>query len=374
MSKALPIVFDNGSGYFKAGFSEDFTPQISFPTVVGTPKNPNFMIGMDQKDFYVGNEVNSKINLLNTSYPVQKGCITDWNKMAQIWEYTYENELIVDPSEHPILLTEPPNPPKNYKEKMADLFFNKFKVEQFYASVTAVLSLYAIGKTTGLVLESGAGITHSVPIYEGFAIPYATIRLDISGKDLTNYLMDSLRKGTNISTQDLDFDTFAKLKEEKCYVAYDYDATIKEHQKKGKDELAVILPDGTELNISDETFKIPEILFQPNKVDKDFFGIHEAVYQSILRCKSAISKDLYGNIFLSGGNTMFKGISNRLFKEISALAPNTITVKTKAPQERKSSVWIGGSILTGLSSFKNMWISQKDYNECGESIIARKMF
>lgn len=374
MSKNLPIIFDNGSGYFKAGYSEDFTPQVCIPTVVGTPKNPNLMIGMDQKDFYVGNEVSSKMSLLNPTYPVEKGCITDWDKMTQIWEHAYEHELSVDPNEHSILLTEPPNPPNNYREKMADIFFNKFKVEHFYSANSAVLALYASGKTTGLVLESGEGITHTVPVYEGFAIPFATIRLDMGGKDLTEYMAQSLLNNKDLRELNTNLQPFVKLKEQKCFVSYDFDALVKEYQKKEHKELAVVLPDGTDLYASDQGFRIPEALFQPNKIDKDFYGIHEAVYQAILKCNPAIRNDLYGNILLAGGNTMFKGINNRLFKEISALAPSTVSVKTKAPQERKQTTWIGGSVLTSLSSFKNMWISSKEYNEYGESIIARKIF
>lgn len=374
MSRNLPIIFDNGSGYFKAGYSEDYTPQVCFPTVVGTPKNPNLMIGMDQKDFYVGHEVNSKISLLNPTYPVNKGCITDWDKMTQIWEHAYENELGVDPNEHSILLTEPPNAPSNYREKMADIFFNKFKVDQFYVANTAVLALYASGKTTGLVLESGEGITHAVPIYEGFAIPFATIRLDMGGRDLTEHLAHSLLAEKGLENMEVNLEAFTRLKEKKCFVSYDFDASVKEHQKKEQKELALVLPDGTELYIADQVFRVPEALFQPNKIDKDFYGIHEAVYQAILKCNPAIRKDLYNNILLTGGNTMFKGINNRLFKEISALAPSTVAVKTKAPQERKQTTWVGGAVLTGLASFKNMWIGSKDYNEYGETIIARRIF
>lgn len=151
----------------------------------------------------------------------------------------------------------------------------------------------------------------------------------------------------------------------------------------GKKEVEGTLPDGTEIELQGEIFKCPEALFQPNKMNKESIGIHEAIYQSIINCDQQIKKDLYGGILLAGGSTMFKGarlgklikgLNKRLFKEISALAPSTMVIKVKAPQERKFSAWIGGSILTSLDSFKSLWITSKEFQEHGQSIIFRKSF
>lgn len=374
MSKSPAIIFDNGSGVFKAGFSEDFAPFVIFPTIVGKAKNQNLMIGMDQKEFYVGNEAASKPNLLHISHPIVKGQIEDWNKMEQIWQYTYENELVVDPQEHTILVTEPPLMSNKYHEKLAEIFFESLHVENFYSSITSVLALYSTGKTTGIVLESGEGITHSVPIFEGFAIPYATIKLDIGGLDLTNYLTSLFRESGVSLNQDSQGDFFTQIKEKKCFVTFDFDTSIKEYQKNRTRELCMTLPDGTEVFLADQSFRCPEILFQPNKIEKDFYGIHEAIYQSILKCNQAIRKDMYSSILLAGGNTMFPGINQRLSKEISALAPSTMAIKTKAPQERKYSVWIGGSILTSVDSFKQLLVSSKEYKESGPIVLFKKIF
>lgn len=374
MSRSPAIIFDNGSGVTKAGFSEDFAPYVTFPTIVGKAKNQNLMIGMDQKEFYVGNEAASKPQLLNITNPVVKGQIVDWNKMIQIWQHTYENELVVDPQEHTVLLTEPPLMSHKYHERMAEILFETFHVENFYSSVTSVLALYSTGKTTGLVLESGDGATHSVPIYEGFAINYATIKLDIAGHDLTNYLISLFNQRDSDRANELSFEAYTKIKEKHCHVTFDYDTSIKDYQKNGTKEACYVLPDGSNFYIGDQAFRCPEVLFQPTKVEKDFYGIHEAVYQSILKCNPAIKKDLYSSILLSGGNTMFPGINQRLSKEISALAPSTMAIKTKAPQERKHSVWIGGSILTSIDSFKHLLVNAKDYKENGATVLFKKIF
>jgi len=97
-------------------------------------------------------------------------------------------------------------------------------------------------------------------------------------------------------------------------------------------------------------------------------------YNSIMKCDVDIRKDMYSNIVLSGGSTMFPGIADRMQKEIVNLAPGTMKVKIIAPPERKYSVWIGGSILASLSTFQQMWMSKEEYDESGPSIVHRKCF
>jgi actin beta/gamma 1 len=134
------------------------------------------------------------------------------------------------------------------------------------------------------------------------------------------------------------------------------------------------LPDGQVITIGNERFRCPEALFQPSFLGMESCGIHETVYNSIMKCDVDIRKDLYGNIVLSGGTTMFTGIAERMQKEIVALAPPSMKIKIVAPPERKYSVWIGGSILSSLSTFQQMWISKQEYDESGPSIVHRKCF
>lgn len=114
---------------------------------------------------------------------------------------------------------------------------------------------------------------------------------------------------------------------------------------------------------SSNRFRAPEALFQPSFLGSEGVGIHETTYNSIMKCDLDIRKDLYGNIVMSGGTTMYSGISDRMQKEITALAPSSMKVKIVAPPERKYSVWIGGSILASLSTFQQMWISKQEYDE-----------
>ncbi len=370
--ESTSVIIDNGSGLVKAGFAGDDAPRAVFPSIVGRPKYTGVMVGMGQKDYYIGDEAQAKRGVLQIEYPMKDGIVQNWEDMESIWRHTLLNELRVDPTSHEVLLTEAPMNPKQNREKMIEIMFEKFKVPATYVAIQAVLSLYASGRTTGIVFDSGDGVSHCVPIYEGYSLSAAIMRFNLAGRHITDYLQRILTEaGINLSTS-AELEIVRDMKESLCYVALDFEEEMKNFSE--KDHKNYVLPDCTVVTVGSQLFRAPELLFNPSLNDLGNMGMDEGIYTSINKCNVDIKKDLYESIVLSGGTTMIRGIAERFQKGVSSLAPSSVKVKVIAPAERKYSVWIGGSILSSLSTFKEMWITRKEFEETGPAIVHRKCF
>ncbi|TYH60984.1 hypothetical protein ES332_D07G017800v1 [Gossypium tomentosum] len=288
-----PIVCDNGTGYVKVSvshqhFGGDDAPCVVFPSIVAQMRR----------------------GMLGLSYPIEHGIVRDWEAMEKFWEHAFDNELRVNIDEHPVLLTEAPLNPRNNREKMVEII---------------------------VVMDSSEGVTHVVPIYEGYALHHAIHQSDLAEKDLTAYLTKILAQEGYIFTTLAEQEIVRDIKEQLSYVAMDI--------KKEPDMAKV-------LTIGASRFTCSKILLDPSRAGMESGGLHEILVRSI-RGDMDVRREMFGNVLISSPR---------------------VRVKVIASPDRKYSVWIGGSILASLSTFEQMWITKEEYMESGSSIVHMKCF
>ncbi|KAJ7822506.1 actin 1 [Mycena olivaceomarginata] len=337
-----PLVLDNGSGMIKAGC----IPREIFPSVVGISRYQ----GSVAKDHYVGNSAQSMHDILALKYPVHRGLIKNWDDMEKIWQHAFRDLLGVDSSKHAVLVAEPPLNPKANREKIVQIMFETFNVPAFYLAAHAVLSLYAF----------------VWPHNWCFVVPYAVLRLDIAGGEITELLGKALAErypaasATTAAARD--------FKEKLGYVALDFEREILTAV-----EASYELPDGQVITLGEERFRAPESLLQPALAGLNAIGIHEMAFTAISKCDLDIRSDLYRAVVLSGGTSMLLGIGARMQRELAALAPAGMKIKVGMPKpERKYAAWLGGSILASQSTFESLCCLKADYDEVGPGIVHRR--
>ncbi|KAL3811059.1 hypothetical protein ACHAXA_004570 [Cyclostephanos tholiformis] len=281
--------------------------------------------------------------------------------------------------EHPVLLTEPPHNPTSHRERLAEIFFETFRSPALFLAPPAVLGLYASGRTTGVVLDVGEGVTHCIPVYEGYALPHSIVRSDLAGIDVTDRLRLLLRRGGMAFSTTAESDFCSVMKEEVCYVTnvpsgHEGDFFIDERTTGAGDDPSKAkyqLPDGQVIDLSYERHRSSEVLFQPSLIGSEERPIHDVLLTSILQSDMDLRPTLFSNIILSGGSTLLPGLGDRLLYEVRLRAPERTKIRISAPPERRESSWVGGSILASLTTFKNMWVGRNEYEEYGSSVLYR---
>jgi actin-related protein len=375
MAEDLPIVvIDNGSGMVKAGIAGEDAPSAVFPAIVGRPRNASTMQGVQVKSEYIGDEAQQKRGILDLKYPIAAGIVTNWDDMEKVWQHTFFNELRVTPSEtQGVLLTEAPMNPKANRERMITIMFESFNVPNAYVQIQAVLSLYAAGRTTGLVVDSGDGVSHTVPVFEGFSIPHAITKMEIAGRVLTNWCQKLLLNHGHNFTSSAELEIVKDIKEKTCYVAENFEEEKAQAEGSSAKDMAYTLPDKSVITVKAEVrMSCPELLFKPSLDGKTCKSLDDLTMHSVNESDIDVRKALLSNLILSGGTTMYENLPQRLKAEVAAKAPAGAEVKVIAGPDRKFAVWTGGSTLASLSTFASSWVTAADYEEHGAAIVHRK--
>jgi actin-related protein 2 len=250
---------------------------------------------------------------------MENGIVKKWDDMQHLWDYTFFEKMKIDPTGRKILLTEPPMNPLSNRERMCEVMFERYNFGGVYVAIQAVLALYAQGLSSGVVVDSGDGVTHIVPVYESVVLNHLTRRLDVAGRDVTRQLISLLLRRGYAFNRTADFETVRQIKEKLCYVSYD----LALDQRLSEDTTVLVesytLPDGRVIKIGSERFEAPECLFQPHLVDVEQPGIAEFLFNTIQSADVDVRSSLYKAIVLSGGSSMYPGLPSRLEKEIKQL-------------------------------------------------------
>lgn len=379
MDKNKVLVCDNGTGFVKCGFAGSNFPKSIFPSLVGRPilRSEEKVEGIEIKDVMVGDEASKLRQMLEIRYPLEHGIIRDWDDMNHVWDYTFSQKLGVDPKQCKVLLTEPPLNPRKNREKMLEIMFEKYGFKSVYVAIQAVLTLYAQGLMNGVVLDSGDGVSHIVPVYEGVGLPHLTKRIDVAGRDITQYFIKLLLHRGYAFNRTADFETVRQMKEQLCYVGYDIDL----ENRLSTDTTVLVqsytLPDGRVVKVGRERYMAPEALFTPALIDVDGPGIAEAIFNCINAADMDTRAELYKHIVLSGGSTMYPGLPSRLEKDIRGFYAQKVAkgnqsvidkfqCRIEDPPRRKHMVFLGGAVLADIMKDKDsFWANISEYKERG---------
>lgn len=390
MDSRPPLVVDNGTGFVKVGFAGSNFPEHVFPSIIGRPilrAEERLTTASQISDIMMGDEAAAHRTYLQITQPMEHGIVKNWEDMQLLWNYTFFDKLKMDAERdvhgRKILLTEPPMNPKANRVRMCEVMFEQYGFGGVYVAIQAVLTLYAQGLTTGVVVDSGDGVTHIVPVYDGFAMPHLTRRLDIAGRDVTRYLIKLLLMRGYAFNRTADFETVREIKEKLCYVSYDLDQDTKLAEETTVLVETYTLPDGRTIKVGSERFEAPECMFQPHLVDVEQPGVAEMLFQTIQAAPVDVRSELYKHIVLSGGSSMYPGLPSRLEKEMKQLyltrvlhgdpsRLNKFKIKIEDPPRRKHMVFLGGAVLADImKNREEFWISREEWYEQGPKALEK---
>jgi len=411
------LVFDPGHFSLRVGYAGEDCPKAEIPTFVGTSPDENSE-AMDtgesaksKKKFHIDTtSINFPKAGMDVGTYMKDGMVTDWDMFEQVLDYSYKKIIQSQSEEHPVLFSEAPWNKKDRREQLCEIMFEKYNVPAFFLVKNAVLSAFANGRSTALVVDSGATHTSAIPVHDGYVLQHAIVKSPLGADFLTGqcqqFLQDSgleiippymIKEKKEVPEGQKAQWTKKSVLPEVTKSWHDYQVrevvrdfqqeVLQVHDAPYQEEIVGQIPgvphefpNGYNLEYGPERFKIAEALFDPGRVIRGtntgtMLGAGHVVTTSVGMCDVDLRPALYGNVVVTGGNTCLNGFIERLNRDLSIKTPSTMRFKLIAangPQERRYGSWIGGSILASLGSFQQMWVSKQEYDEGGRSQVDRK--
>lgn len=365
------FVIDLGSWQVRAGHAGLEVPGKTLPAVVGSLLHKGLWVTEGLRGVYAGDDALARRPYVTLSNPIERGRIASWEGVQVLISAALDS-MSIAPDETPVLLTDRSRDPNPDRVKLCQLLFGTFKSPAVYVANSPYLALLSTGRTTGVVLDSGHGVTQAVPVYEGHLLPHAVVQLDFGGSQVTDYLASKIGiAGDERNFYPVGADAGRQIKETLCYVAQDFDAEMQKPDPNRPKEHR--MPDGQTLPLGVHGFRGPEGLFKPNLLGRNEDGVHKAIYNAVMKCDPQIQKALWANVMVAGGNTLFPGFEQRLKRELRALVPPSTPVEVITPNDRPITGWAGGSLMCSLESFRSMWLTKAEFEKSGPAIVAQKL-
>ncbi|ORC86100.1 actin-like protein [Trypanosoma theileri] len=395
------VILDAGSHRIRAGYADEKGPRLDIPALVGQPRNRGVAMAAGMNEYEIGEEALVRRGMLTVGSPIHDGLVANWDHMEKLWGHVMFSELRVTPESHCFVVPQDVAAPAEQRERILELMMETFHVHSLFLGAAPVLSLYAYGLTTGLVLDSGRDRTVAVPVHEGYALGRHLATAPVAGSALTNHLATLLRReGYSLGTP-LEMEVLNRAKEDLCYVRQvDFGGTENRDgivSNNGDTQLAeevFYLPDGNAIPLGEHRYQTTEVLFNFGILGKEYIprshymtelgdvflpsfpmGISWLPFAAINNCHSEMRAALFANIVLAGGNVSFPGTRERIEAEVTQLYRETHTSEAVTPIRvhdvdcRVYSTWLGGSMLARTSMFPHLTVSRQEYEEQGHRVV-----
>ncbi|XP_039107555.1 actin-like protein 9 [Hyaena hyaena] len=364
--KTGAVVIDMGTGTCKVGFAGQARPTYTVATIVGCQPGRPSATGPPRLETFIGEAARERPQLTLVQ-PVRSGIVLDWDAAELIWRHLLEHDLRAPPRDHPLLFSDPPFSPGTNREKLVEVAFESLRCPAMYVASQSVLSVYAHGRVSGLVVDTGHGVTCAAPVFQGYGLPHAVERLDLAGAHLTAFLAEVLL-GSGLQLGQHDLDAVEAIKHRYCYVAPDF---LREQARRQ----TLKLPDGRTVTLGKELCQVPELLFSPPDMPGlSPVGVPAMAARSLHKVPLEARADVARNVLLCGGSSLFQGFEGRFRAELLRTQPPEAHVVVAAQPTRNFSVWMGGSILASLRAFQTCWVLRQQYEEQGPHIVYRKCY
>ena len=372
-----PIIIDLGSCEVKSGYrTEEGVPSIRFPSYIGEPKYNKILRTLNKsksefKEQFVGDSCEPYLGILKLRYPIKHGVFSNEEDISLIFNHIYSNLKLSSEkvSQHPLLISEPILNPKSNRENIAEILFEKYNIPSLIFGYQPSLSLLAFSSTSGVIVETGDGVSQTCSVIDGYSIPSSFIRSDFGGEDVSDYFRKLLRmKGFDLITE-----TEKLLLHEikRKYLNCNLDG------KKEDKVFKYVLPDQKVIQLDSDNYYASKVLFNPSLVGKNCLGLHHMLSTCIEKTNSEFREKLCSNIKLTGGNSCIKGLSEVLHTQIKLLLPkfkNNAKIKTMNSNSAAISCWMGGTIIANLGIFKDLLITKENWEDSGKNILHKQTF